>query len=127
MIIGLALLWKAVQAEFREHIATAAGKRAWIVALGQFGYVTRGIVIAMIGAFLVVAAQEFSSGEAAGMTGAFRALQHQLYGPFLLGFAGAGFCSYGAFEIIQSVVRRIEVDAVDGIANRAAIWARLGP
>ena len=65
-------------------------------ALGQFGYVTRGIVFALIGAFLIIAARKFNSGEAAGMSGASRALQHQPYGPYLLGLAGAGLCSYGS-------------------------------
>jgi cytochrome bd-type quinol oxidase subunit 2 len=112
VITGLALFWKAAHGEFREQIAAGSEKRVWIVALGQFGYVTRGIVFALIGAFLVIAARNFSSGEAAGMSGALRALQHQPYGPLLLGFAGAGLCSYGAFEIIQSIVRRIDVDAI---------------
>jgi hypothetical protein len=110
IVTGLGLFWKAVQGEFRERIAADSGKRVWIVALGQFGYVTRGIVFALIGAFLIIAARKFNSGEAAGMSGALRALQHQPYGPYLLGLAGAGLCSYGAFEIIQSIVRRIDVD-----------------
>ena len=110
VITGLAFVWKAVQGEFREQIAADSGKRAWIVALGQFGYVTRGIVFALIGAFLIVAAWKFNSGEAAGMSGALRALQHQSYGPYLLLLAGAGLCSYGAFEMIQSIVHRIDVE-----------------
>ena len=110
VITGLAFVWKAVQGEFRKQIAADSGKRVWIVALGQFGYVTRGIVFALIGAFLIVAAWKFNSGEAAGMSGALRALQHQFYGPYLLLFAGAGLCSYGAFEMIQSIVHRIDVE-----------------
>jgi hypothetical protein len=112
VITGLALFWKAVQGKFREQVAADSGNRVWIVALGQFGYVTRGIVFALIGVFLIIAAQKFNSGEAAGMSGALRALQHQPYGPYLLGLAGAGLCSYGAFEFIQSIVRRIDLDAI---------------
>lgn len=112
VIAGLAFVWKAAQAEFRDQIAAEAGKRVWIVALGQFGYVTRGIVFVMLGVFLIVAARKFNSGEAAGLAGALEALRHQPYGSYLLGIAGAGFSSYGVFEIIQSVVRRIDVTAV---------------
>lgn len=109
VMTGLGLVWKAVQAEFRQQIAVDSDNRVWIVALGQFGYVTRGLVFAMIGTFLIIAAWKFSSGEAAGMSGALRALRHQRYGLYLLGLAGAGFCSYGAFEFIQSILRRIRV------------------
>lgn len=107
VLTGLGLFWKAIQADFRQQLAADSDNRVWIVALGQFGYVTRGIVFAMIGAFLIIAAWRFSSGEAAGMSGALRALRHQPYGPYLLGLAGAGLCSYGAFEFIQSILRRI--------------------
>jgi len=109
---GVGLFWKAIQAEFRQQIAADSDNRVWIVALGQFGYVTRGIVFAMIGGFLAIAAWKFNSGEAAGMSGALRVLRHQPYGPYLLGLAGAGLCSYGAFEIIQSIVRRIDIGAI---------------
>jgi hypothetical protein len=114
VITGVAFVWKAIQAEFRDEIAADAGKRVWIVVLGQFGYVTRGLVFAMIGVFLIVAARKFNSGEAAGLAGALGALRQQPFGPYLLGVAGAGFSSYGAFELIQSIVRRIDVAAVSG-------------
>jgi hypothetical protein len=42
------------------------------------------------------------------------ALRQQPFGPYLLGAAGAGFSAYGAFELIQSIVRRIDVTAVPG-------------
>lgn len=109
VMTGLGLFWKAIQAEFRQQIAADSDHRIWIVALGQFGYVTRGLVFAMIGAFLIIAAWKFNSGEAAGMSGALRALRHQPYGPYLLGLAGAGLCSYGVFEFTQSILRRIRV------------------
>ena len=112
VIAGLAFVWKAIQADFRDQIAADAGKRVWIVALGQFGYVTRGIVFAMIGVFLIVAARKFNSGEAAGLAGALDALRQQPYGPYLLAVAGAGFSSYGAFEFIQGIVRRIDTTEV---------------
>jgi hypothetical protein len=112
MITGLAFVWKAIQAEFREQIAADAGKRVWIIVLGQFGYVTRGVVFALIGGFLIVAAWKFNSGEAAGLAGALGALRQQPFGPYLLAIAGAGFSSYGTYELLQSIVRRIDVPEV---------------
>ncbi|MEA2876728.1 MAG: hypothetical protein QOF14_1924 [Hyphomicrobiales bacterium] len=118
VVTGIAFVWKAVQAEFREQIAADSGKRVWIVALGQFGYVTRGVVFALIGIFLMVAARKFSSGEAAGLAGALGALRQQPYGPYLLGIAALGLLSYGAFEVLQVFLRRINVAAVDRPVGR---------
>lgn len=112
VVTGLVFVWKAVQAEFRDQIAADSGKRVWIVALGQFGYVTRGVVFALIGIFLIVAAGKFSSGEATGLAGALGALRQQPYGPYLLALAALGFFSYGAFEVLQVFVRRVNVAAV---------------
>jgi hypothetical protein len=53
VVTGLVFVWKAVQAAFRDQIAAHSGKRVWIVALRQFGYVTRGVVFALIGIFLM--------------------------------------------------------------------------
>jgi cytochrome bd-type quinol oxidase subunit 2 len=112
VVTGTVFVWKAIQAEFREQIAADADHRVWIVALGQFGYVTRGIVFVLIGVFLIVAARKFNSGEAAGIAGALRTLRQQPYGPYLLGVTALGLCSYGAFELIQAFARRVNVAAM---------------
>lgn len=111
-VAGVMFVWKAIQAKFREQIAADSGHRLWIVALGQFGYVARGIVFVLIGAFLIVAAWKFNSGEAAGIAGALRTLRQQPYGPSILGATGLGLFSYGAFEVIQAFVRRLNATAV---------------
>jgi hypothetical protein len=112
ILSGIVFGWKAMQAEFRDQIAADAGERAWIVALGQFGYVTRGIVFILVGVFLIAAARNFNAGEAAGMAGALKALRQQSYGPYLLGLAALGLFSYGLFEVLQSFLRRVNAAAV---------------
>jgi Domain of Unknown Function (DUF1206) len=109
---GVVFAWKAVKGDFREHLAADVGSREWIVALGQFGYVARGVVFVIVGVFLMLAAWRFNSGEAAGLVGALRVLQQQAYGSFLLGLIALGLLSYGAFEIIQVFVRRVDAKKV---------------
>jgi uncharacterized protein DUF1206 len=111
-VAGILFVWKAIQAKFREQIAADFGHRRWIVALGQFGYVARGGVFFLVGAFLVIAAWRFNSGEAAGIAGALRTLRGQPYGPVLLGVTGLGLFSYGTFEIVQTFARRLNARAV---------------
>jgi hypothetical protein len=63
----------------------------------------------MIGAFLAFAAYDAKSRDAHGLSGALRTLQEQPYGGVLLGFAGIGFCAFGAFEIIEAAARRVHI------------------
>jgi hypothetical protein len=37
MVIGFALVWKAIEAEFRDQMAADAGKRLWIVIPDRSG------------------------------------------------------------------------------------------
>ena len=112
VVTGILFGWKAIQAEFRDQIAADFGGRFWIVALGQFGYVMRGLIFVLIGVFLMVAAMNFNSGEAAGIAGALRALRKQPYGPYLLSVTALGFLAYGSFEVLQAFVRRVNAAAV---------------
>jgi hypothetical protein len=117
---GVVFAWKAVKGDFREHLAADVGGREWIVALGQFGYVARSVVLVIVGIFLMLAALRFNSGEAAGLVGALQVLQQQTYGSFLLGLIALGLLSYGAFEIIQVFVRRVDAKKVQREAENIA-------
>jgi hypothetical protein len=55
--------WKAVKADFREHLAADMDCREWIVTLGQFGYLARGLVFVLVGSFLMLAARGDSTLE----------------------------------------------------------------
>jgi Domain of Unknown Function (DUF1206) len=116
---GVVFAWKAVKAEFREYLATDLG-RAWVVALGQFGYVARGLVFVLVGVFLMLAAWRFNSGDAAGLVGALKAMQQQPYGSWLLGITALGLLSYGAFEVLQVFVRRVDAKKVRQEVEKAA-------
>jgi hypothetical protein len=116
---GIVFAWKAIKAEFREYLAADIG-RAWVVALGQFGYVARGVVFILVGVFLVLAAWRFNSGDAAGLVGALKVLQQQRYGSWLLGITALGLLSYGAFEVLQVFVRRVDAKKVRQEVEKAA-------
>ena len=57
-----------MRAEFRKQLALRAGSRAWVVALGVVGFIAGAIIFVMIGVFLVIAALQFNSGQAAGLS-----------------------------------------------------------
>jgi Domain of Unknown Function (DUF1206) len=117
VIAGAAFAIKGIRADFRQRLFAAARARRWIVRLGRFGFVARGVVFALIGVFLMTAAIRFNSGEAAGLAGALRSLQHQPYGWILLGITALGLVSFGVFEIMQAMFRRVSAPSVRAAAK----------
>ncbi|MGC1778177.1 MAG: DUF1206 domain-containing protein [Xanthobacteraceae bacterium] len=101
---GLAV--KACRAPYREALDATREQRAFAVALGSFGIITRAFVFLMIGVFLGAAAYKSDSFEAVSLAGVLRAMQHQSHGGILLGIAALGLLAFGFFEIIEAATRR---------------------
>jgi hypothetical protein len=110
--IGLAV--KACRAPYRRRLDNRVMPLGWAVALGTFGLLTRAVVFLAIAGFLGFAAYESNPGDAVGLTGALRALQRQPYGGVLLGMAALGFISFGCFELIVALTRRIPKPNLSG-------------
>lgn len=68
--------------------------------LGQFGFVTRGIVFVLMGWFIVLAAFEHNAREARGFSGVFAYLLVQSYGRPLLGILALGFIALGLHSLV---------------------------
>jgi hypothetical protein len=80
---------------------------AAITRLGQFGVAARGVVYAIIGAFLILAAWQQNPSKATGIGGALAAVAAQPYGVWLLWVMGAGLIAYGIFAVGVARYRRI--------------------
>jgi hypothetical protein len=105
--IAVGLVVKVIRAPYRHRIKARFMARAWTVALGSFGILTRAFVFLMIGGFLIFAAYDANAHEAVGLTGVLRMLQRQSYGGLLLGIAGFGLLAFGCFEILIAWQRRV--------------------
>ena len=79
--------------------------RGVIIALGTFGFLARGVLFGLIGAFLIDAARRYNTANATGVVGALSALKRQEYGHWLLGAVAVGLISYGLFQIIKEPYR----------------------
>lgn len=96
-----------LDAEFMQKLSPdryaneSAVKRA-----GQAGYMARGVTIAMIGGFFIIAAIQHDPDEAKGLGGALSTLSQQSYGPWLLALAGLGLGLFGAYCIAEAKMRR---------------------
>ena len=81
----------------------------WICRACQFGLAARGLVFAIIGTFLVLAAYHEKPSEARGLGGALDSLREQAYGPWLLGIVALGVIAYGFYGLVRARYRRITV------------------
>ena len=105
LVIGMGLyqLYKAYTADFGEQLKqpemTSAQQR-WTRRAGRLGFAARGIVFAVVGGFLIVAAMQSDPGQARGLGGALATLAASPYGPWLLGVVAVGLIAYGLFMLI---------------------------
>jgi hypothetical protein len=80
--------------------------RGLIIALGTCGFLARGVLFGLIGAFLIDAARRYNTADATGIAGALGALKRQEYGHWLLGVVAAGLICYGLFQILKEPFRK---------------------
>ncbi len=102
---GLGEIVMGWSGRFEKDLAlTRVGRteRRWALVLGRVGIVARGVVFAVIGVLLVVAAFHANPGEAGGMDDALLALQRQPFGRLLLGAAAIGLIAFGAYSMLCS-------------------------
>lgn len=92
--VGAYNLWQGLTRDFMERVRVTGSRRALVERLGLVGFVARGTVFGLAGAFLMKAAIEFDPSEAVGIDGALARLADRPFGPFLLGVVAAGLVAY---------------------------------
>ncbi len=80
--------------------------RGLIIALGTCGFLARGVLFGLVGAFLIDAARRYDTSQATGIAGALSTLKRQAYGHWLLGTIAAGLICYGLFQILKEPYRQ---------------------
>ena len=114
-LYGLHQIYRGFTADVDDRLALhrlRPSAVAWVVRLGRAGLIARGIVFALMGAFLIVAALQSDPSEARDLGGALRTLEGQTYGPWLLGAVAAGLFAYGVFQLIRAKYRRLRRPAL---------------
>lgn len=110
VVLAAVLTWRGLTSKFEERLdlssLSSSGRQA-VVRLGQVGYVARGVVFAMVGAFVVSAAVTYDPEKARGLDAALRELADQPFGKWLLLLVSLGLACYGAYSFAEARFRRL--------------------
>jgi len=107
---GLHQIYRAVTADLCEHLdrsRLSASAATWAVRFGRCGMAARGMVLSVIGYFLVRAALRYDARQAKGVAEALRTMASRSSPPWLLGAVAVGLVCYGLYELFEARYRRI--------------------
>ena len=108
--LGIGMAIRGVKTDFDKHLdkgkLSARGFGA-LRRLGQVGYVARGLVIALVGGFIVKAAIDHQPGKAQGLDVALQSVADAPFGKFLLLVAAAGLVCFGVYSFAEARYRRL--------------------
>jgi hypothetical protein len=108
--VGLYFLVKGFRATFRDELElgdVGPFSHETIVLLGRVGWAGRGVIMSLIGWFLVDAAIKFRPDEAKGFDGALRDTTSSTPGALLVGFAAVALVVYGLFCAVSAPRQRL--------------------
>lgn len=106
-------LYSAWGAKFMKRMAfTDLGARYQdsLKRIGQVGIASRGLMMAILGVFLLIAAWRNSAAVALGISEALTWLRGQPSGNLLLGTVALGTLCYGVWCVVQALYRRVKVE-----------------
>jgi hypothetical protein len=108
--VGVGQIWIAIKERFtlflRKELLSGEDRK-WVIRAGKAGYIARGVVFALIGIFLILAAVRADPGEAQGIEGVLDAVAGQRYGQWMLGMVAAGLACFGLYTMVEARYRRI--------------------
>ncbi len=110
--LGLYRLYKAYQQDHLDHVdlgkAPSWAPTGFLKGLGTAGAVGRGLVFALLGAFVVKAAIEHQPDESRGVDGALRELAGGGPGRILLAVTAVGVVCYGLWTLVEARCRQAD-------------------
>lgn len=127
IVIGAGIYYgyKGVAEKYKEHLRyTPTVER--LDTLCKLGFVAYGIVIAIVGCFLLWAGWTSDPSEAGGLQQAFSTVQQAAFGRVLLGILALGVLGFAVENFIEAVYRIVPAragDTVPTLASRARTGA----
>lgn len=109
VIMGVVIVVRSLMRKFEENLRTgemSPATRRIVVGLGSVGGVTTGVVAAVAGLFVLLAAVRFDPGQAKGMDETLRSFAATPAGPVLLIAAAVGLLLFGLYSFCEARWRK---------------------
>ncbi len=118
---GLYYCWKGIAEKYKENLrwTQTVERLDWLCKLG---FVCYGLVIALVGCFLVWAGWTHDPSQAGGLQQAFSTVHEAAFGRVMLGVLGLGVLGFATENFIEAVYRVVparEGGDVTTLAKRA--------
>ena len=111
LVIGLYQIYLGFTAGFDRQFRTYAltpQEAKLATDVGRFGTSARGVVFALVGGLIVLAAYQANPRQPVGMDAALATLLHQPYGIWLLGVVAVGLIAFGFYSMLSAVWFRLK-------------------
>jgi hypothetical protein len=133
--VGVFYLYQALTGKFHDWFRCDEMSRVQQIScflLGRLGYVSRGVILIVIGYFLVVGGYFVRPGDVTGQSGALDAIFQQPLGRWFVAFIAVGLVAHGLFALasarygkiperkIEEVVKKTTPDMVNAAHHRDA-------
>jgi hypothetical protein len=108
---GLQQIYEGFKSTFDKQFqayAMNAQEVKWATQLGRFGTATRGVIFALVGVSLCVAAYEANANQPVGIDSALATLLRQPYGVWLLGIVAIGLVAFGIYSVACAIWFRVK-------------------
>ena len=108
---GLYQIYLGFKAGFDRQFQTYAltGKEVKLTTdVGRFGTAARGVVLAVVGGLIALAAYRANPSQPVGMDTALATLMHQPYGIWLLGIVALGLIAFGFYSMLSALWFRLK-------------------
>lgn len=112
--LGAYTVKKGVQKDFLPTLRTgemSTTVRTWSERIGVAAYVTKGLIFALLGWFLLQAAIAYDSQKAVGLDGALSRVAQADWGRALLLAVAVGLLAYALFCALEARYRKVGVSA----------------
>jgi hypothetical protein len=107
--VGLAIIvsgafyaYRGVTRKFMEDLQDLGSARTAVEWIGIIGYAAKGLVLAVVGILIIVAAATADPSKSSGLDGGLKTLGSQPYGVFLLAASAAGLICYGIYSMARA-------------------------
>lgn len=110
IFVGLFQIYQAIMPAFDRQlrlVKLTSSQAKGVKRIGRLGIIARGIIFALVGICLIIAAYTFNSNQAKGFDDTLLALLYQPYGRWLMGSIALGLIALGIYSLCLALFFRL--------------------